>query len=164
MKNKTVITQIKEQEEILNLLSQLRGFMISINDNKDNTGTMTIQRKKHKIIYLDSFDISGIFESQINISRNGKILETGLYINDIIRWLYNFTNYDSLEFLYQFHGGIYNSRIMTTKELQKATNTIITKIEMNNYLNFEDQLTKLPIIPKYSKPTLSHIDYRTNIF
>lgn len=159
MKKKTVIEKIKDYEQVLNLLAQIRGFTVVFKDNGNNSGTMIVQRKINKLIFLDFFDISGVFELQIDIKRDERILETALYINDIVRWIYNFIYYGEVDFLFQFHGGRYDNKLMTTQELQKISNTIIRKKAKNKYLNFRDELANLPSIDGYFTPRFSHMDY-----
>ncbi len=159
MKDKNIIEILKEKEESIYLDAFFKGFIVSINDNGDNKGNITLSKRDNNITYIEKFDIEGIGQFQIDIKKNNKVFENGIYFKDIVKWFYNYIYYDKVKFLYKFCGGEYDNRIMTKTELEELTNTKIVKVGKNESFNFRNELSNQPKVNGYLSCMYSHIDY-----
>lgn len=159
MNNKNVIEKLKEEEEIIYLDAFFKGFTITINDNGNNKGMITLFKKYDNVTYVEKFDIEGVGEYQISIKKNNKIYEDSIYYKDIIKWYYNYLYYDKVTFIYMFRGGKYNNMTMTKSELEEITNTKILKVGKKDNFNFRNELSNQPKLNEYLSCMYSHMDY-----
>ena len=98
------IEKLKQQEQIINTKGSIRQFRIEITDNKDNTGLLKIYDFSTKNqVSTTSLKIESVSQYQINVIKDNEIIEVGLDISNIAKWLTNFLHYDQIEFVYQFH-------------------------------------------------------------
>lgn len=85
MKHKTAVERLKEDENNINIKARIRGFIIEITDNKNNTGSITVWKfdknaKKFSEIltFVETVNIEGVADYQVTIKKNNEILEDGL--------------------------------------------------------------------------------------
>lgn len=175
MKNKTVVERLKEDEENINVKAKIRGFMVEITDNNDNTGSITIWKfnKNTKNLnemltfietrtFVETLDIEGVACFQVTIKKDNEILEHGLVLDNITQWIYNRLNNESIDFMYQFFGGKYNGKTMTRTEvesLSSGTTEDLTQIRQQGGTCHRKELDNQPLVNGYLSPMFSHIDY-----
>ncbi len=175
MKNKTAVERLKEDEENINIKAKIRGFMVEITDNLNNTGSITIWKfnKNEKNLnemltfietktFVETLDIAGVADFQVTIKKDNEILEHGLFLDKITQWIYNRLNNESIEFMYQFFGGKYNGKTMTKAEvesLSSGTTEDLTHIRQQGGTCHRKELDNQPIVNGYLSPMFSHIDY-----
>ena len=159
MKNKTAVERLKEDEENINIKAKIRGFMVEITDNNDNTGSITVwkfnKNKKNSSemltfietqTFVEALNIEGIADFQVTIKKDNEILEHGLCLDNITQWIYNRLNNESIEFMYEFCGGKYNGKTMTRTEVESLSHGTT-------------ELDKQPLVNGYLPPMFSQIDY-----
>lgn len=169
MAHKTAVEKLKEHEYDINLKAGIRGFKIDITDNGDNTGTITIWRFKNntpKFIdvrtFAETLNIEGIADFQVNIKKDNEILEHGLFLDKITKWIYNRLNNESIEFMYEFVGGEYNGKTMTKAEVETLSHGLtedLTHIRQKGGTCQRKELDNQPLVDGYLSPMYSHIDY-----
>ena len=131
MEHKTAVEKLKEHEYDINIKAQVRNFKVEIADNGDNTGSITVWKfnKNKKNLsemltfietqtFVETLDIEGIADFQVSIKKENEILEHGLFLDKITKWIYNRLNNEKIEFMYEFVGGKYNGKTMTKAEVE----------------------------------------------
>ena len=124
----------------MDLIKRIQELESSINEKFVNNNIIirilgSTEKNKGKLIILKDkkinrgFDINVISYSQIDIIENGKILERGLFIDNLGKWLFNL--YNPIEYLYVFYGGNLNRRILTREQ--------VNKISKETTQNFEEE-------------------------
>lgn len=175
MKNKTAVERLKEDEENINIKAKIRGFMVEIADNLNNTGTITIWKfsKNTKNLsemqtfietktFVETLDIEGIASFQVTIKKDDEILEDGLSLDKITQWIYNRLNNENIEFMYEFVGGKYNGQTMTKAEVETLSHGLtedLTHIRQKGGTCQRKELDNQPLVDGYLSPMFSHIDY-----
>ena len=95
----------------MDLIKRIQELESSINEKFVNNNIIirilgSTEKNKGQLIILKDkkinrgFDINVISYSQIDIIENGKILERGLFIDNLGKWLFNL--YNTIEYLYVF--------------------------------------------------------------
>lgn len=175
MKHKTAVERLKEHEYDINVKAQVRNFKVEITDNGDNTGSITVWKfnKNKKNIsemltfiqtqtFVETLDIKGIASFQVEIKKDNEILEHGLVVDKITKWLYNRLNNESIEFMYEFFGGKYNGQTMTRAEVETISHGLtedLTHIRQKGATCHRKELDNQPLVNGYLSPMYSHIDY-----
>ena len=124
----------------MDLIKRIQELESSINEKFVNNNIIirilgSTEKNKGQLIILKDkkinrgFDINVISYSQIDIIENGKILERGLFIDNLGKWLFNL--YNPIEYLYVFYGGNLNRRILTREQ--------VNKISKETTQNFEEE-------------------------
>lgn len=163
MDYKTPIEKLKEHENDLNLKAGIRGFKLDITDNKNNTGSITIWKLNDNTKkFIETLNIEGIASFQIAIKKDNEILEHGLFLDNITKWIYNRLNNENIEFMYEFIGGKYNGKTMTRTEVENISNgrtEDLTHIRQQGAICHREELDNQPLVNGYLSPMFSHIDY-----
>ena len=124
----------------MDLIKRIQELESSINEKFVNNNIIirilgSTEKNKGQLIILKDkkinrgFDINVISYSQIDIIENGKILERGLFIDNLGKWLFNL--YNPIEYLYVFYGGNLNRKTLTREQ--------VNKISKENTQNFEEE-------------------------
>ena len=71
---KTIIEEFKDQEELLNIVSNPLGFSLKITITSSKTATLTIIKKNRKIITLDTLDIEIKSQIQLIVKKGEEII------------------------------------------------------------------------------------------
>ena len=153
-----IIKQIQKMEDAINEMLKDKKILVRIIGNDDKNKGTIILSKDNKI--NRTFDIEVISSFQINISENGKIIQRGWFIEKIGAWLFNLFN--SVEYLYVFHGGKLNRKILTKKQIEKLSteNTIDFSEERKKGLPVHSKdLDNQPIVEGYLGPMFEDVDY-----
>lgn len=175
MKHKTAVERLKEHEYDMNIKAKIRNFKVEITDNGDNTGLITVWKfnKNKKNLsemltfietqtFVETLDIEGIADFQVEIKKDNEILEHGLVLDKITKWLYNRLNNDSIEFMYEFVGGKYNGQTMTKAEVETISHGLtedFSHIRQKGGTCHRKELDNQPLVNGYLSPMYSHIDY-----
>lgn len=163
MDYKTPIEKLKEHENDLNLKAGIRGFKLDITDNKNNTGSITIWKLNDNTKkFIETLNIEGVASFQIAIKKDNEILEHGLFLDNITKWIYNRLNNENIEFMYEFIGGKYNGKTMTRTEVENISNgrtEDLTHIRQQGAICHREELDNQPLVNGYLSPMFSHIDY-----
>lgn len=153
------INLLKEKEEELNNICRQKGFELTIVDKDNNFGEIHIKRLDNS--YPTNFIIKiwvpfNIYHIEILNTHEDCIKQTT--INDIPKWIYNYLNYDKVEFVCNFIGGEYDGQIMNREEIEKISKTTISKM---NKLTFKKFITYLPILNNYRYMKRPKVDFGT---
>lgn len=163
MDYKTPIEKLKEHENDLNLKAGIRGFKLDITYNKNNTGSITIWKLNDNTKkFIETLNIEGVASFQIAIKKDNEILEHGLFLDNITKWIYNRLNNENIEFMYEFIGGKYNGKTMTRTEVENISNgrtEDLTHIRQQGAICHREELDNQPLVNGYLSPMFSHIDY-----
>ena len=169
MKHKTAVERLKENEENINTKARIRGFMVEITDNKNNTGSITVwnfdknAKKFNEILTIvEIVNIEGVADYQVTIKKNNEILEDGLFLDYITQWIYNRLHNEDIEYVYQFVGGEYNGKSMNRTEIESishSTTEDLTHIRQQGGTCHRKELDNQPLVNGYLSPMFSHIDY-----
>lgn len=89
------------------------------------------------------FNIEAIGNFQIKIMEQEKVIECGLFINNLDIWIYNL--YNPVKYLYKFFGGTLNKSVLTRSQISK----------ISNRLTPDNQ----PIVKEYVGPIYEKMDY-----
>lgn len=153
-----LIKRIQELESSVNKKLTKNNIIVRILENTEkNKGRITILKDK-KI--NRKFDVSIISYSQIDIIEDGEILEKGLFIDDLGKWLFNI--YNPIEYLYVFYGGGLNRKILTRNQVDKISTETTQNFEKERkegLLVHRKELDDQPIIENYLGPMFDGIDY-----
>lgn len=152
------IKQIQKMENAINEKLRDNKILIRIIGNEDKNKGTIILSKDNKI--NRTFDIEVISNFQINISENGKIIQKGWFIEKIGVWLFNLFN--PVNYLYVFHGGKLNRRVLTRKQIEKLSTetTIDFSEERKKGLPVHTiELDNQPIVEGYLGPMFEDVDY-----
>lgn len=175
MAHKTAVEKLKEHEYDMNIKAQVRNFKVEIADNGDNTGSITVWKfnKNKKNLsemltfietqtFVETLDIEGIADFQVSIKKENEILEDGLFLDKITKWIYNRLNNEKIEFMYEFVGGKYNGKTMTKAEVETLSHGLtedLTHIRQEGGTCHRKELDNQPLVDGYLLPMFSHIDY-----
>lgn len=175
MEHKTAVEKLKEHEYDMNIKAQIRNFKVEILDNGDNTGSITVWKfnKNKKNLsemltfietqtFVETLDIEGIADFQVSIKKENEILEDGLFLDKITKWIYNRLNNENIEFMYEFVGGKYNGQTMTKAEVETLSRGLtedLTHIRQKGGTCQRKELDNQPLVDGYLSPMFSHIDY-----
>lgn len=169
MDYKTPVKKLKEHENDINIKARIRGFKVDITDNKNNTGSITIwkfnKNTKHlneMQTFIETLDIEGVADFQVTIKKDNEILEHGLFLDNITKWIYNRLNNENIEFMYEFIGGKYNGKTMTRTEVENISNgrtEDLTHIRQQGGTCHREELDNQPLVNGYLSPMFSHIGY-----
>lgn len=175
MAHKTAVEKLKEHEYDMNIKAQVRNFKVEITDNGDNTGSITVWKfnKNKKNLsemltfietqtFVETLDIEGIADFQVSIKKENEILEDGLFLDKITKWIYNRLNNENIEFMYEFVGGKYNGQTMTKAEVETLSRGLtedLTHIRQKGGTCQRKELDNQPLVDGYLSPMFSHIDY-----
>ena len=175
MEHKTAVEKLKEHEYDMNIKAQIRNFKVEILDNGDNTGSITVWKfnKNKKNLsemltfietqtFVETLDIEGIADFQVSIKKENEILEDGLFLDKITKWIYNRLNNKNIEFMYEFVGGKYNGQTMTKAEVETLSHGLtedLTHIRQKGGTCQRKELDNQPLVDGYLSPMFSHIDY-----
>lgn len=153
-----LIKKIQELESSVNKKLTKNNIIVRILEStEENKGRITILKDK-KI--NREFDINVISYSQVDIIEKGKIIEKGLFIDDLGKWLFNL--YNPIEYLYVFYGGSLNREILTRNQVDKISTETTQNFEKERkkgLLVHRKELDDQPIIENYLGPMFDGIDY-----
>lgn len=153
-----LIKRIQELESSVNKKLTKNNIIVRILEStEENKGRITILKDK-KI--NREFDINVISYFQVDIIEKGKIIERGLFIDDLGKWLFNL--YNPIEYLYVFYGGNLNRKILTRKQVDKISTEVTQNFEKERkkgLLVHGKELDDQPIIENYLGPMFDYIDY-----
>ena len=153
-----LIDRIQELESEINQKLKKNKVLIKITDNKEKNKGMILVTKDNEINRL--FDIEATSSAQINIIEKGKILENGLFIDNLGAWLYNL--YNPVEFLYVFYGGKLNRKVLTRKQVNKISNDFTQDFHKEREMGLlvhRKELDNQPMVENYIGPMFEEIDY-----
>lgn len=153
-----LIERVQEMECVINEKLRNNSISIKILANKNiNKGTISII-KDEKVVR--AYEIEVISSCQINIAENGKIIENGLFRDDLGKWIYNL--YNPVEYLYAFYGNLLNGSILTEEQIYLITNGYTRSYEKerkSGALVPRKELDNQPKVEGYLGPMFEKIDY-----
>lgn len=153
-----LIERVQELEGKINEYLKDNKILVKILGNGEkNTGRIVIFKNK-KLDRELSFDM--ISSSQIKISENNKVMEEGLFIDNLVKWFFNL--YNSVEYLYTFYGGPLNGKVLERNQVEKIANNITrdySEEREKGLLVHRKELDKQPTINNYLGPMFEAIDY-----
>lgn len=153
-----LIKSIQELESSINKKLTKNNIIVRILEGpNENKGRIIILKDK-KI--NREFDINIISYSQIDIIEDGKILEKGIFIDDLGKWLFNI--YNPIQYLYVFYGGSLNRKILTRNQVDKISTETTQNFEKERkkgLLVHRKELDDQPMIENYLGPMFDGIDY-----
>ena len=91
---------------------------------------------------------------------NEKIIENGIFIDDLEIWIYNL--YHPIKYLYEFVGGSLSGKILTREEINKIATGITENMEEQRekgVITHRKELDNQPIVKEYLGPMFEKIDY-----
>lgn len=138
LKDNNVLVRILGNED------ENKGTIIILKDNKTNRG----------------FQIEVISSCQVNIIENNKIIERGLFIEYLGKWIYNL--YNPIEYLYVFYDGKLNGKVLTREqinEIASRTTQDFHKEREKGLLVHREELDNQPMVDGYLGPMFEKIDY-----
>jgi len=153
-----LIKRIQELESSINEKFVKNNIIIRILGSTEKNKGQIIILKDKKI--NRGFEINVISYSQIDIIENGKVLERGLFIDNLGKWLFNL--YNPIEYLYVFYGGNLNRKILTREQVNKISKETTQNFEeerKNGLLVHRKELDDQPIVENYLGPMFEEIDY-----
>lgn len=104
MRKKTIIEELKDNEEILNMVAEPLGFTLKITITSSKTATLTIIKRNKKIILLETLDVEVKSQFQLIIRKGDEIITDVLYYKYLLQFIYHYLYYKKIKFLYQFQG------------------------------------------------------------
>ena len=151
-----IIEKIQRLESIIN--EKLKESNIQINIiGKENKGKIIISKEKRTDKVLDIYAISSC---QIDILENNKIIERGIFIDNIGAWIFNL--YNEIEYAYVFYGGRLNHQILTREQLNEKTDLTTPDMSFERKQGavvHRKELDNQPIVEGYLGPMFEEIDY-----
>jgi len=155
----------------MDLIKKVQELESSINERlvKNNITVRILgstEKNKGQIIILKDkkinkkYDINAIGHFQVDIIENGKVVETGLFIDDLGKWLFNL--YNPVKYLYTFCGGNLNGKILTEEEVKKISKEYTKNFEKEREKGgvvHRKELDNQPIVEHYLAPMFEQIDY-----
>lgn len=153
-----LIKQIQELESQINEKLKSNNVVVKILGDEDKSKGTIIILKDRKI--NRGFKIEIISCCQINIIEDSRKIETGLFTEDLGKWIYNL--YNPIEYLYVFYGGELNGKVLTRVEIDKISNE--TTIDFSEerekgFLVHRKELDNQPMVKGYLSPMFEKIDY-----
>lgn len=150
-----IIKKIQVKIEKENKILENSSIKVKIFDFHYNEGVMLIVKDGS----IDKvFILKASSQYQVDIYKEKMKLENGLFIDDLVAWIYNL--YNPVRFLYEFVGGSLNGKIMTREEIEKLaigkTNNI-QKYRKNERKSTIKELDNQPIIKDYLGPIFNRI-------
>ena len=153
-----VIEKVKELENLINEKIIDNNVIVRITGNEEkNKGTIVILKDK-KIDRV--FHIETVASAQIKIVEKDKIMEHGLWIDNLTIWIYNL--YNPIKYLYEFVGGRLNGKILAREEMDKIAIGITENMEKQREkgaTTHRKELDNQPIVKEYLGPMFEKIDY-----
>lgn len=126
-----VIKKFQDIEKSINEKMEKKNINVKILNLDYNFGLIII-KKENRIDKV--FKIEAVGQYQIKITENNNVLEYGLFLDDIGKWIYNL--YNPVKYLCSFVGGKYSGKTFEEKEVYNK-----------------------PIIDGYLGPMFDGIDY-----
>ena len=152
-----IIKKIQDAEEIIN--NKLNAnITIKIYDFHDTSNGMLVIRKDNKIDKI--FEVKAISSCQIDIIMNNEVIENGLLIDYLDKWLYNL--YNPVVYQYVFYGGNLSGKKLSEKEIENITigkTPNYTELRNKGVLVHRRELDEQPIVRGYIGPMFDEIDY-----
>ena len=164
MKQKTILEKFKEQEVALNVVAEALGFAFKMSICSEKEATLTLYKKGKKITNFEILNIRTRAETQIIIKSKNLVITDTLYYRFFMTFLSNYLYYENVEFVYQFHGGKYDSLIMTETELEKILGISMKDFRKNMHFSLKDELEKQPEINNYQKAFCVGSDFNMLFF
>lgn len=152
-----VIKKIQNSEKRMNENLKKLNIEVKILDFHYNDGIMLII-KEQQIIKV--FILRGVASGQVDILENEKIIENGIFIDDLEIWIYNL--YHPIKYLYEFVGGSLSGKILTREEINKIATGITENMEEQRekgVITHRKELDNQPIVKEYLGPMFEKIDY-----
>ena len=155
----------------MNLINEIKKLESMINSKlKNNNVEVMIFESKYKydgkiIIFKDDevdrvFTINRVSYKQISISENNKILEAGMFIENLGAWLFNI--YNPVEYVYVFYGGKLNRKKLTVEQIGEKLNKSMLDWSNKNKQDLSitrKVLNNQPKVEGYIGPMFEKIDY-----
>lgn len=153
-----LLKEFQKLQDKINKELKISDISIKILSSKENNkGRLIIMKNKQ----IDKqFDIELISICQIHIIENDKMLEEGLFIDDLGQWIFNL--YNPIEYLYAFYGGDLNKKILTRNEVDKLSSSLTQdyhKEREQGLIVHRQELDNQPIVEGYLGPMFDKIDY-----
>lgn len=145
-----VIKKVMKLETQINKKLTSNNTLIKIFEKNDNEGTIVITKNKELIKVLH-IKVVGAF--QIDLIENNYIVERGLDISNLGKWIFNLFN--KVEYIYRFYGGSLNKKVLKQNEIE----SMAIRFEINN--ENKKFPKKIPIIKGYLRPMYDGIGYGT---
>ena len=152
-----VIKKIQNLEDKMNEKLKSSNLEVKILDFHYNDGVMLIVRN-NKIAKV--FILKAVASGQVDIFENEQIIEKGLFIDDVDKWIYN--SYQPVEYLYEFVGGNLNGKILTKEEIDRIAIGLTENQESlreKGVTVHRKELDNQPIVKDYLGPMFEKIDY-----
>lgn len=151
-----VIEKIKKMESIINEKLKANNVLVKIlsSENK-NKGTISILKDK-KLNRV--FEIEAISSCQIKITENGKIIENGLFRDNVGMWIYNL--YNPVEYFYEFYGDKLNGLVLTREQVNLIASEYTKDYSKENVERVDKkELDNQPKVQNYLGSMFGEIDY-----
>jgi len=143
-----VIKDIIKLETQINKKLIPNNIVIKIFEKNNKEGTIVITKNK-ELIRVFHFKAIGAF--QMEIIENNCIIESGLWIKSLGKWIYNLFN--NVDYIYKFYGGSLNNKVLKQNEIENMA----IRFEINNENRKFPK--RIPIIQGYLRPMYDGIDY-----
>lgn len=153
-----LINEVQKLECRINSKLEDNHIEIKIIESKDQYDGKIIILKDKKVIRV--FAINMISSSQIDIYEKDKILEQGLFIDNLGAWIFNL--YNNVEYLYVFYGGELNRKVFTKEGISKISIVITPNMSDERNKGFtvhRKELDEQPKVEGYLGPMFEEIDY-----
>ena len=152
-----IIKKIQAMQEKINNKMNIMGISVQVLNFNYNDGLLII-RKGEDIDRI--FVLKASSSIQVQVIENKKVLENGLFIDWIDKWIYNL--YNPVEYMYVFIGGKLNNKTLDREEIEKIA-IGRTKDYTQEYIEGNTvprkELWNQPIVKDYVGPMLENIDY-----
>lgn len=152
-----IIKKIQNLEEKMNEKLKSSNIEVKILDFHYNDGVMLIIRD-NKIAKV--FILKAVASGQVDILENEKVIENGLFVNNLDMWIYNL--YNPVKYFYEFVGGNLDRKILTREEIDKIATGItedMEKLRAKGLTTHRKELDNQPIVKGYLGPMFEKIDY-----
>lgn len=157
-RNDDVDEVIKNLEKDINEKLKMNNVIVRIIRIKDNNKAKIVIFKDKMID--KEYNIEVIASKQIKIIEKNKIIENGLFIDNLIIWIYNL--YNPVEYLYEFYGGKLNNKVLTRQQIDKISNGLTRDYSTerkDGLLMHKKELNNQPTVEGYLGPMYNRIDY-----
>lgn len=152
------INRVIELEKSINEKLKNNDVIVRITKSENENEAMIVILKNKKISRV--YHIKAISQSEINIFDNERMLESGLFTDDLVKWIYNI--YNKVEYVYTFYGDKLDKRILNRDEVIKISNgktKDFSEERIRELLVHRKELDNQPTVTGYLGPMFDGIDF-----
>lgn len=155
--NENIYREIKKLEPQINCSLKKNDVYVKIINDTGDKGKIIII-KDHKVDKI--FKIQQVAFRQINIMEKNKVVENGIFVNSLDKWIYNL--YNDIIYKYIFFGGNLNGKTFSKRQIKKITVSLTedgTVTRTNGGVTHRKELDNQPIVKGYLGPMYERIDF-----